>query len=173
MDQNKGVQLELPDEEQNVSHEVSPGHQDQDRDQWVNDKLQVEEQEDSLDKELKDYVADHKQQSLDKKSLSKNEEVKNYFNEDTQCRISELKKRRSEQLLAEMDNASMDSPKIKVEIVTNNSPSNSLRDVKMPKPILRKKSKYFDENYKPKVYVPMSKSQFKKVKEDVLRVEHA
>ena len=52
---------------------------------------------------------------------------------------------------------SVESKEIKIEFVENNSPSNSLRNVKMPLPILRKKSKYFVDNYKPPVQFPFSK----------------
>ena len=50
--------------------------------------------------------------SLELKSLSTNPQEKKYFSIDTENKISELKKRRSQQLLEEMDKSSSDSPKI-------------------------------------------------------------
>ena len=98
--------------------------------------------------------------SLELKSHSTDTQEKKYFSIDTESKISELKKRRSQQLLEEMDKSSSDSPKIKIEFIENNSPSNSLRDVKMPVSILRKKSKYFVDNYQPKVNIPITKRAF-------------
>ena len=50
--------------------------------------------------------------TLELKSHSTNTEEKKYFSIDTESKISELKKRRSQQLLEEMDKSSSDSPKI-------------------------------------------------------------
>ena len=74
-------------------------------------------------------------------------------------------------MLEEMDKSSSDSPKIQIEFIDNNSPSNSLRGIKMPVSILRKKSKYFVDDYKPKVYIPISKKAFEKLKSEVIKEE--
>ena len=41
----------------------------------------------------------------------------------------------------------------------------------MPVSILRKKSKYFVDDYKPKVHIPISKKAFEKLKADVIKEE--
>ena len=43
-----------------MSHEVSPKRADQEREQWIDDGIKQQEKDDSLDKELKEYVAEHK-----------------------------------------------------------------------------------------------------------------
>ena len=52
MDQKSDAKLEVPNEEANVSHEVSPSHQKQEKGEKVNEGIQERDKEDSLDKEL-------------------------------------------------------------------------------------------------------------------------